>query len=168
MNTSPSIDDLLAGVIMGIDDDLLPALANPKAQATAVMMQSILQGIRQLLPVHDVHLVDEHNAMTAVLRDAAASLGDVTGPAADRVRERASTLGRRDDLPAPLDRSSAVEAHRELGHALEATMVDLDELQRAGASTADDALLVLRAHLAPRFLRDVGTFSVGEGFVGRG
>ena len=128
MNTSPSIDDLLAGVIMGIDDDLLPALGNPKAQATAVMMQSILQGIRQLLPVHDVHLVDEHNAMTAVLRDAATSLADVTGPAADRIRERASTLGELDDLPPPLDRDAVSRTHRELGHALEATMVDVDEL----------------------------------------
>ena len=168
MNTSPSIDDMLAGVIMGIDDDLLPALSNPKAQATAVMMQSILQGVRQLLPVHDAHLVDEHNAMTTVLRDAASSLGDVTGPAADRVRERASTLGQLDDLPPVLDRDAVSQTHRELGHALEATMVDLDELQRAGETAADDALQVVRVHLAPRFLRDVGTFSVGEGFVGRG
>ena len=168
MNTTPSIDDLLAGVIMGIDDDILPSLGNPKAQATAVMMQSILQGIRQLLPVHDQHLVDEHNAMTTVLRDTAHTLGDIEGPAADRVRDRASTLGQLDDLPAPIDRAAVAETHRELGHALEATMIDLDELQRAGETAADDALAVLRAHLAARFLRDVGTFSVGEGFVGRG
>lgn len=168
MNTTPSIDDLLAGVIMGIDDDILPALGNPKAQATAVMMQSILQGIRQLLPVHDSHLVDEHNAMTTVLRDAAELLGDTTGPPADRIRDRASTLGQRADLPAPMDTSAAVSAHRELSHALEATMTDLDELQRDGATAADEALGVVRAHLAPRFLRDVGTFAVGEGFVGRG
>ena len=168
MNTTPSIDDLLAGVILGIDDDILPALANPKAQATAVMMQSILQGIRQLLPVHDAHLVDEHNAMTAVLRDTARLLAELSGPAVDRVRGRAETLGQLDDLPAPSDRTALSDTHRELGHAIEATMIDLDELQRAGETAADDALAVVRAHLAPRFLRDVETFSVGEGFVGRG
>jgi hypothetical protein len=168
MNTSPSIDDILAGVIMAIDDDILPALGNAKAQATAVMMQSLLQGLRQLIPVHDERLVDEHNAMTRVLCEMAEVLGGVDGPAADRVRKRADTLGRRDDLPSPLDRESATSAHHELGCALETSLVDLDELQRAGESSADAALQVLRAHLGARYLRDVETFTVGEGFVGRG
>lgn len=168
MNTTPSIDDMLAGVIVGIDNDILPALQNPKAQATAVMMQSILQGIRQLLPVHDQHLVDEHNAMAQVLRDVAAKIGLVEGDAATRLRERAQTLGVRDDLEYSFDRAAAMEAHRELGQALEATLVDLDELQRAGITAADDALDNVRRHLGPRFVRDVATFTVGEGFVGRG
>ena len=39
MNTNPSIDSMLEALILGIDDDILPALESPKAQATAVMMQ---------------------------------------------------------------------------------------------------------------------------------
>ena len=168
MNTSPSLDQLLEGAIIAIDDEILPALGNAKAQATAVMLQSLLQGIRQTLPVMDRHLVDEHNGMTRALRDAAAALGDAVGPAADRIRERGGTIGRWDDLPAPLDREAVMGAHRALGRALEATMLDLDELQRAGAVGADEALQIVRGHLGPRFVRDVETFTVGEGFIGRG
>jgi hypothetical protein len=168
MNSNPSIDEVLAGVISGLSTDILPALTNPKAQATAVMMQSLLQGIRQILPVQDANLVDEHNAMTAVLRDVAATLGDVTGPAADRIRDRAATLGQTADLPAPMDRPAVADAHRQLGHAIEDTVVDLDELQRAGQASADAALHMVRGHFGPRFVRDVMTATVGEGFVGRG
>jgi hypothetical protein len=169
MNTSPSADDTLAAVIMAIDDEILPALGNPRAQATAVMIQSLLQGLRQTLPVYDRFIVDEHNAMTAVLRDAAAALGHLDGPAADRVRDRAGTLGQWPDLPMPDDPAVARAAHRQLSQALGATMVDLDELQRSGvAPAADEALQLVRAHLGPRFVRDVQTAAVGEGFVGRG
>lgn len=168
MNTSPSADDTLAGVIMAIDDEILPALTNPKAQATAVMIQSLLQGLRQTLPVHDRFIVDEHNAMTTTLCETAAMLGDAHGLAADRIRDRATSLGSRADLPVPADPMIARAAHRELGYALEATMIDLDELQRAGVTSADDALQVVRGHFGPRFVRDVATSCVGEGFVGRG
>ena len=96
------------------------------------------------------------------------ALGDVGGDAADRVRERAATLGTRAELPAPFDRDAAFTAHDELGRAIEATFYDLDELQRAGIGSADEALQVVRAHLGPRFVRDAETVVVGEGFVGRG
>jgi hypothetical protein len=169
MFTNPSTDALLEGLIMAIDDDILPALGtSPKAQATAVMMQSVIQGIRQALPVQDTQLVEEHNAMTAVLREVAAALGEVDGDAVDRVRERAATLGQRDDLPAPPDRDPMVAAHAELSASLADTMIDLDELQRGGVASADGALQLVRAHLGPRYLRDVATITVGSGFVGRG
>lgn len=168
MNTSPSIDDILEGVITAIETDIVPALSNDKAHATAAMMQSLLQGVRQLIPVYDEYLVDEHNGMAQTLRDAADQLGSAEGPAADRIRERALTLGGRDDLPAPVDREQVAAAHRELGHALEATMIDLDELQRAGDERADAALHVVRMHLGPRYVRDVETFLAGEGMLGRG
>ncbi len=51
MNTSPGIDGLLEGVIVGIQNELMPFLSNEKAQATAAMMQAILQGVRQTIPV---------------------------------------------------------------------------------------------------------------------
>jgi hypothetical protein len=168
MNTSPSVDEILAGVLLSIEDEILPALNNPKAYATTQMIQSLIQGVRQTLPVMDAHLVDEHNGMIRTLRQTAAALGDVQGDAADRVRKRAATLGEWDELPVPLDRDAVVAAHVELGRAIESTFFDLDELQRAGVESADDAVQVVRGHLGPRYLRDVERFCVGEGFVGRG
>jgi len=168
MNTTPSIDDLLEGLIFAISDDIIPSLGDAKAYATAAMMQSVLQEIRQLLPVFDAYLVDEHNGMTRTLRDAAAALGDASGEAADHVRERASTLGQWSDLPAPPDREATTAAHRALGEALVATMLDLDVLQRASDTRADAALDVVRGHFGPRYLRDVATVLVGAGMLGRG
>ncbi len=168
MNTSPSIDSILEGLIMAIDDEIVPALGNPKAHATAQMMQSLLQGLRQTLPVLDASFVDEHNEMIRTLRDTAAALGDVAGPAADRVRERAATFGQRDELPAPLERERVVAAHTELGRAIEASFLDLDELQRAGLSSADDAVQVLRGHLGPRYVHEAATIMIDGGMIGRG
>ena len=168
MNTSPSVDDLLAGLIAAISDDILPNVANAKAYATGMMMQSVLQQIRQVLPVYDGYLVDEHNDMTRTLRDAAAALGDATGPEADRIRERAAHLGHWADLPAPPEMAAIATAHRVLGDALVATVADLDVLQRAGDTRADDALQVVRGHYGPRYLRDISTILVGAGMLGRG
>ncbi len=168
MNTAPSIDDLLEGVIIAITDEIVPHLGNPKAMAAAAMMQAVLQSVRQTLPVYDNYLADEHNGMTRVLRDTAMTLGDASGDEADRIRERAATLGQLPDLPPPGDRQAIADAHRQLGFALVATMRDLDVLQRAGDTRADEALDVLRSHLGPRYLRDAATVLVGEGMVGRG
>ncbi len=168
MNTSPSNDQLLEGVILALQDEIVPYLANPKALATIQMMQSLLQGVRQTLPVVDAYLVDEHNDMITTLRNTAAALGEVEGPAADRIRERATTLGERKPLPAPPDGIELVAAHRELSNALESTFRDLDEMQRADVAAADKAIQVVRAHLTPRYVRQVEAFSVGDGFVGRG
>lgn len=168
MNTSPTIDELLEGFIIAISDELLPALANPKAQATALMMQSLIQQLRQTIPVYDMYVADEHNAMTRVLREIAETINGVSGPEADRVRERASTLGALNDVPVPTDQSPVRDAHRALGYALQDTLTDLDALQRAGESQADAALNVLRSHLGPRSVRDISVATIPGGFVGRG
>lgn len=168
MNTAPSIDDILEGLIIAIADDIIPDLTSLKAHATAQMMQAMLQGLRQVLPVYETYLVDEHNDMTRVLRDVAATIADTSGPAADRIRERATTMGTWADRPAPADCDELTAAHRSLGDALATTMVDLDELQRDGCTAADDALGIVRGHLGPRYLRDTLTFAVGGGMVGRG
>lgn len=153
---------------MAIDDDILPALTNPKAQAAAVMIQSLLQGLRQTLPVLDRLIVEEHNEMPDVFRQISTVLAAVDGPVAERVRERADEQGARADLPVPDDAAIAEAAHRELGRALEATMFDLDELQRSGVAVAAEALQIIRGHLGPRYVRDVEVGTVGAGFVGRG
>jgi hypothetical protein len=168
MYTSPSLDDLLLGLQVAIENELKPFLSTPTAQATAAMMQSVIQEIRQALPVYDTYLVDEHNAMVRVLRDVAEALGDAAGPEADRIRARAAELGSRADLPAPPDRAAIAAAHREMADALEAELWDLDVLQRAGDTRADRALDVLRAHVGPRLIRDVETLTISGGLLGRG
>jgi len=168
VNTSPSIDQMLEGVLISISTDIIPNLVNPKAHASAQMMQSVIQGVRQLLPVYDQYLAEEHNQMMEVLREVAGAIDGSTGSAADRIRERATTLGAGDDVPIPLDRDVVMAAHRELGFALQETMVDLDELQRAGEDDADAALDIVRGHMGPRIMRDVQTFLVGDALLGRG
>lgn len=171
MNATPGIDGLLEGVILGLANEIMPFLTNEKAAATAAMMQSILQGVRQTVPVYLPALVEEHNAMTATLRNAADALAGVTGPEADRIRERAATLGSLPDLPTPVALDTTVGVHTELSRALEASISDLDVLQRAGgpeAAAADRSLDEIRSHLAPRYLRDHLTITVAGGFIGRG
>jgi uncharacterized protein YbjQ (UPF0145 family) len=168
VNTSPSIDQMLEGVLISISTDIIPNVANPKAHATAQMMQSVIQGIRQLLPVYDQYLAEEHNQMMEVLRDVAARVEGTSGEAVERIRERATTLGAGDEVPVPLDRDVVMAAHRELGFALQATVADLDELQREGNTEADAGLEILRTHMGPRLVRDVQTFLVGDAMVGRG
>ena len=132
------------------------------------MMQSIIQGIRQLLPVYDQYLAEEHNQMMELLRSVAAQLDATSGDAADRIRERAATLGAGDEIPIPLDRDVVMAAHRELGLAVQDTMIDLDDLQREGNTDADAGLELIRGHFGPRIMRDVQTFLVGDALVGRG
>jgi len=159
---------MLEGVLISLSTDILPNVVNPKAAASAQMMQSIIQGIRQLLPVYDQYLAEEHNQMMGVLRDVAAAIGDSSGAAADRIRERAATLGQGDEIPIPLEREVVMAAHRQLGLALQDSMIDLDELQRAGDSDADAGLQMVREHMGPRIMRDVQTFLVGDALLGRG
>ena len=168
MNTSPSIDQMLEGVLISISTDILPNVVNPKAAASAQMMQSVIQGIRQLLPVYDQYLAEEHNQMMELLRSVAAQLDATSGDAADRIRERAATLGAGAEIPIPLDRDVLMAAHRELGEAVQDTMIDLDVLQREGNTDADAGLELIRGHFGPRIMRDVQTFLVGDALVGRG
>jgi len=167
MNTTPSIDELLEGLIFALSDEILPYLNNEKSQATAVMMQSVIQEIRQLLPVFDAYVAQEHNEMTKVLRDVASFVSDIDSDAALRISERSSTLGAVADVPVP-ENNDVNSAHRVLGFALQDTLRDLDELQRKGFTVADDALDTVRSYLYPTFVRYANTISVEGGMVGRG
>ena len=51
MYSSPDVDQYLEGLILAIDDEILPQLSTAKAQTTAVMMQAVLQQLRQTVPV---------------------------------------------------------------------------------------------------------------------
>ena len=168
MNTVPTVDDLLEGFIIALNNEIMPFLNNPKAVATAAMMQSLLQEIRQVLPVFDRTIAEEHNQMTQTLRDVAALLHGVSGDEADRIRTRASTLGSLTDVPVPVNQAPVRAAHQKLGYALQDTISDLDVLQRAGETKADEALTRLRMFLMPTIINHVTAISVGGGMVGRG
>ena len=168
MNTSPTIEEMLDGVILAITNDILPNLEVPKAVASAAMMQSLLQGIKQMVPVYDGYVVEEHNAMPAVFANAAAALEGVDGEAADRIRERASQFSSVEEVPAPPEMGPVRAAHREMSMALRDTIIDIDELQRAGIPGADEASNAVRTHLGPRLARDAATISIEGGMIGRG
>ena len=168
MNTTPTIDDLLEGLIVALQNEIIPHLGNAKSVATAMMMQSLVQQIRQVLPMLDGAVANEHNQMTRTLRDVASVLGNVAGPEADRIRERAAVFGALPDVPVPQDQASVREAHKRLGFGLQDTIADLDTLQRAGHATADAALQRLREYLMPTIMNNIAAISVGGGMVGRG
>ncbi len=168
MMTNPTIDDLLEGFIVALQNEIMPFVSNPKAQAMCQMMQSLVQEVRQVLPVYDEFVAQEHNEMTKVLRDVADALGGATGTEADRIRERALVLGTRENVPLPSDQAPIRAAHRELSYALQDSMTDLDVLQRAGDTRADVALQHIRTHLMSRIVRDTATITVGAGMAGRG
>ena len=166
--TNPNVDDLLEGFIVALQNEIMPFVGSPKAQAMCQMMQSLIQEVRQVLPVYDQFIAEEHNEMTQVLRDVAAALGDVSGPEADRIRARATSLGAKADVPMPPDQEPIRAAHRELSYALQDCITDLDVLQRAGQTEGDVALQVIRGHLMGRIVRDTATITVGAGMAGRG
>lgn len=168
MNTVPSFDDLLEGFIIALNNEIMPFLNNPKAVATAAMMQSLLQEVRQVLPIFDKTIAEEHNQMTLTLREVAAKLEGISGAEADRIRDRAATLGALSDVAIPADQAPVREAHQKLGYALQDTISDLDVLQRAGETKADEALLRLREFLMPAIVTHVSAISVSGGMVGRG
>ena len=168
MNTAPTLDDLLEGLIVALGSEVMPFLNNPKAMATTAMMQSLLQQVRQVLPVFDRVIAEEHNQMTSTLCDVAAALDGVSGAEADRIRARAATLGAQGDVPVPVDQTPVRAAHSALGFALQDTIEDLDALQRAGHTQADEALTRLRQFLLPAIVSHIAAISVGGGMVGRG
>lgn len=168
MNTVPTVDDLLEGFIIALSNEIMPFLNNPKAVATAAMMQSLLQEVRQVLPIFDKTIAEEHNQMTQTLRDVAAKLEGIGGAEADRIRERAASLGSLADVAIPVDQQPIRDAHQKLGYALQDTISDLDVLQRAGETKADEALNRLREFLTPTIINHVTAISVGGGMVGRG
>lgn len=168
MNTTPSIDDLLEGLIVGLQNEIIPHLSNAKSVATAMMMQSLIQQVRQVLPMLDASVAHEHNEMTRTLREVAALLGDVPGPEADRIHARAASLGSLADVAIPADQAPVREAHAQLGYGLQDTISDLDVLQRGGLATADAALNRVREFLMPTIMQNIAAISIGGGMIGRG
>ena len=76
MMTNPTLDNLLEGLIVSLENEIMPHVSSPKAHVMCQMVQSLIQEVRQALPVYDTYVAEEHNQMTQVLRDVAAALGD--------------------------------------------------------------------------------------------
>lgn len=168
MYTNPSPVDLLEGVIVALQQDILPSVNNEKAQVTTVMMQAVVQQVRQLIPVYLQNLAAEHDAMVRVFRDMAAIVGESAGPEADRMRQRGSTLGTQDQYAPIPALDEVMAAHRALSEALVDSVRDLDVMASNGSEAAEAALQRMRAHLGPRAFSDFSTYVVGEGMAGRG
>lgn len=169
MWTSPSTQELIEGILASLNNDVMPDLRSDKAITAVGMIQVLLQCIAQKTPVEQQAMAAEHNAMTAVLRDIGDIAGGATGAAAERIRERGTSLGGRPDMPAVPSYAEIWAAHLELSKALTSTLEDIDELLRAGPNPAADAALTrLRQHLGPRTLQEFATYVVGAGMVGRG
>mgnify|MGYP003331154207 CR=1 FL=1 len=168
MYTAPSLDDLLAGMQAALQNEIMPFLGNEKAIATAAMMQAVVQEIRQAMPVYLPLLVEEHNEMLGVMASIVSSLQGVSGDAADALRHRASGFVGRSAFPTPPALVEVMAAHRELSTALVQSMRDLDVLQRAGETRAEEAVAAIRAHIGPRLKRDAEVLALGGGLVGRG
>lgn len=168
MYNRPSIDDLLDAVSISLQNDILPELASEKAQLAVVLAQSMLQQVKQIVPVQQQLMVLEHNEMVAAFRDIGAIVGETPGPEADRIRARARDLGTLPEL-APLPGFAELQAtYLRLSEEVVATLDDLDALIRRGEAAAGQALLRLREHLGPRTAREFATYTVGAGMAGRG
>lgn len=168
MYTNPSPVDLLEGVLVALQTDILPSVNNEKAQVVTVMMQAVVQQVRQLIPVYLQTLATEHNQMVRVFRDMAAIIGESAGPEADRMRERGTTLGTKDTYEPMPAMEDVMAAHRALSEALVDSVRDLDVMATNGSEAAEQALQRMRAHLGPRGVTDFSTYVVGAGMAGRG
>ena len=168
MFTKPSPADMIDGVIASLNRDIMPELTSQKAVVAVIMMQTLLEGVKQRIPVELQLMATEHNQMVALCRQMAVTIGDSAGPAADRMRKRAATLGARAELPPVPAYEELMATYREFSEGLIETLDDLDTLIQAGNARAEAALQELRTYLGTRSVSELTTYMVGAGMAGRG
>jgi hypothetical protein len=168
MYAKPTIGDLIEGVIISLNRDVMPYVQGEKAPVAVQVIQGVLVNVAQRAAMEIPVVLAEHNEMTAVFRDMAAILGDTPGPEAERIRERAATLGERADLPLIPSLDELFATYGVLSRALVDSIDDLDILIREGSDAAGEALLRLREHTGPRVAREFAANVAGAGMVGRG
>ncbi len=168
MYTTPSVADMIDGVIASLMRDVMPELTSQKAVVALVMAKSLLEGIKQRVPLEQQLMASEHNQMTALYRQMARIVDSFPGDAAERIRERAATLGALADLPVIPNFDDLTAAYRTLSQGLVETLEDLDALIRGGSAEAEEALQEMRTYLGPRTISEFTTYFVGAGMAGRG
>jgi hypothetical protein len=132
------------------------------------MTQALLQLAIQRIDSEHQALITEHNEMTALYRRLAEQLRTSTGAVAERIRERGASLGGYPDIPAPYPAQELSDAHHRLSGGLVETLGDIDQLLQGGDTNAEEALRLLRGHLAVRSVREFQTLMVKPGsLVGR-
>lgn len=168
MYTKPSAADMIDGVLASLRNDVMPELTSQKAVVAVVMMQTLLEGVKQRIPVEQQIMAAEHNQMVGLYGQMASTIGAAPGAEADRIRERATTLGAIEALPVLPNYDDLQTAYRELSQGLVETLEDLDVLIQEGNADAETALLQMRTYLGPRVVADFTTYFVGAGMAGRG
>ncbi len=168
MYTNPTPSDILEGVIVALQNDVLPNVNTQKAAVATVMIQALVQQARQMIPAYLQTLALEHADMTGVLEDMAAALEGIDSPEADRVRARALEAANGPAFPIIPALTEVAAAHRALTAAMTENIRDLDAIITAGNPAGEAALTRMRVHLGPRLMNDFATMVVSAGAVGRG
>lgn len=168
MYTRPSPGDIIDGVIASLNRDIMPELTSQKAVVAVIMMQTLLEGVKQRVPVEVQLMAAEYNEMAALYRQMGATIAGSSGPAAEHIRNRAATLGARAELPTVPVYGELLAGYREFSEGLIATLDDLDVLIRSGDARGEAALQELRAYLGTRMASEFTTYVSGAGMAGRG
>lgn len=168
MFSVPSIADVIEGIQVSLQNDIMPEVHSQNAQVAVVMIQAMLQTLVQRYPVEQQLMAAEHNEMAAVLRDVAGMINGSTCEAATAVRKRGESLGARPDYAPIPTNDDIVASHRELSDAIIATMTDLDAMIREGDEAAERALARVRKHATARTVQEFGIYTIGAGMAGRG
>lgn len=168
MYTQPTIGDLIEGVIISLNKDVMPNLTTQKAAVAVQVIQGVLVNVAQRAAMEMPTMVAEHNEMVALYRELPELLRDTPGPAADRIRTRSQDLATREELPQIPSPEQVQAAYRELSEGLVQTIDDLDVLITEGREEAEVALRRLREHTGPRAAREFQANVAGAGMVGRG
>lgn len=163
MYTRPSIVETIRAVMSSLSQDIGPELTSSRAKIALLMAQSLLQTTIQRVEAEHPILIAEHNEMVALYAALAAELGECSGEAAERIKQRGQSLGRRPALPAPVPAPELAAAHHQLSQELIHTLSDLDQLLCAGEARAQGALARVRQHLLVRTGRDFQTHLVSPG-----
>jgi len=164
----PSPDDMIESVLIALQKDIAPECMSERAQVAILMAQAVLQSARQLIPVMQQYMAQEHNEMLGLYGELAKVLEGSSEPEAAHIREMAADVADRAPLPEIPPYDEIVDAHDKLAQGLVDIMRDLDVLIRGGNQAAEEALIRFRAAMGPRIARDFGTIVVGAGMAGRG
>ncbi|MCC7365075.1 MAG: hypothetical protein IT303_11950 [Dehalococcoidia bacterium] len=168
MITHPNSDDILEAIQIALERDVLPECTTARGQMAVVLAQALLQMAREVIPVQQQYLAEEFNALKQTLAVMAKELDGVSGPEADRVRERAASFAAQPDFPVIPPLAELLAAHDAVKTALEENMLDTDVLIRGGHGGAMEAVTRYREVMGPMIARDFATMVVGAGMVGRG
>ena len=133
---------MIDGVIASLMRDVMPELTSQKAVVALVMAQSLLESVKQRVPIEQQLMASEHNQMTALYRQMARTVDSVSGAAAEPIAARTRRNPRRHSLTYPCipNFDDLAPPTGTLSQGLVETLEDLDALIRDGSNEAEEAL----------------------------